>query len=122
MLGVKSSPFSPYAAGGLARGNAGQPRHDPRLHNMSHDHRGATIRYRGVAHGPAEADEHDVVASAIALRRVRGLCVTTNTPSRRLGDYVSRAERVFGRRRAWVAARTHPRLLLGPWRGSLSRR
>jgi hypothetical protein len=43
MLGVKSSPFSPYAAGGLARGNAGQPRHDPRLHNMSHDHRGATI-------------------------------------------------------------------------------
>ena len=31
----------------------------------------------------AEADEHDVVASAIALRRVQGLCVN---PSRRLGD------------------------------------
>jgi hypothetical protein len=29
------------------------------------------------------------VASAIVLRRVQGLCVTTNTPSRRLGDYVS---------------------------------
>jgi hypothetical protein len=25
------------------QGHAGQPRHDPRLHNMSQDHRGATI-------------------------------------------------------------------------------